>query len=88
MKEILLAITSPTRRSILAAIADGNFSVKELGEKVQRGDIYKHIRVLLKARLLLKLKAPSDQSKHGKLSVVVKRNYKNIAFSLEPYTYH
>jgi DNA-binding transcriptional ArsR family regulator len=87
IKEILLAIMSQTRRSILSAISDGSLSVKELGEKVQRGDIYKHIRVLLKARLLFKLKAPSEESKHRKLRVVVKRNYKSIGFSLEPYAY-
>jgi DNA-binding transcriptional ArsR family regulator len=97
LKEIVPAIASETRRAILTILlkeekkrSDGRaatMTVKELQEKLGGVDIHRHVRILLKARLLLKLRTPEANWWRRGGRVAVMRNYKNIRFSLQPHTY-
>jgi DNA-binding transcriptional ArsR family regulator len=97
LKEIIPAIASKPRQAILQALwqeekkkGDGRpaaLTVKELQEKVGGKDVHRHIRILLKARLLLKLRTPDSRWWRRGGRVQVMRNYKSIRFSLEPHTY-
>ena len=97
LKEIVPAIASKPRQAILRALwdeekkrGDGRpaaLSVKGLQEKVGGKDVHRHIRILLKARLLLKLRTPDSRWWRRGGRVEVMRNYRSIRFSLEPHAY-
>jgi hypothetical protein len=97
LKVILPAIASETRRSILEALwieekkrSEGRaitMAVKDLQEKLGGVDIHRHVRMLLRARLLLKLRTPEPDWWHRGGRVAVMRNYKSICFSLQHHSY-
>jgi DNA-binding transcriptional ArsR family regulator len=97
LKEIIPAIASKPRQAILRALweeekkrGDGKpaaLTVKELQEKMSGKDVHRHIRELLIARLLLKLRTPDSRWWRRGGRVQVMRNYRSIRFSLEPHTY-
>lgn len=87
LKETVLAIVSPKRQAILALLGqDKAWSVADLRKQIRQEDIYRHVRALLRGRLLLKIRVQGE-GKQGSSRVVLRSNYRSIRFSLEPHTY-